>query len=229
MHRVNIQLLCQYTGHYWQDLQFEVLSQGLKCKLSTSWKKSSPTKKRRIMTSTQSIFQNCACGYPLGNWLAICGMLHQFVCPESCSLGQHHGHRTANPLCTETYVFIVMKLVDRVWLYTVSIVLGTATCCYYQISNLRKNLLFGSYFCSFTSQPSIFALLFLRNLVYLLLIIPHPQYDEVASTPDCAVSPLCDCWQEQYCLTGWPKLMEIFYIFTSWYIMCANHLVVFDS
>ena len=125
-----------------------------------------------------------------------------------------------------------MKLVDRVWLYTVSIVLGTATCCYYQISNLRKNLLFGSYFCSFTSQPSIFALLFLRNLVYLLLIIPHPQYDEVASTPDCAVSPLCDCWQEQYCLTGWPKLMEIFYIMilvgiVQLYIIIKIHLFVY--
>ena len=77
---------------------WSVLSQGLKFKLSMSWKKSSPTKNRRIMTSTQSIFQNCACSYPLGNLLAICGMLHQFMCPESCSLGQHHGHRTANPL-----------------------------------------------------------------------------------------------------------------------------------
>lgn len=68
-----------------------VLKSRAKFKPSISWAKPAPTKMRGTVISTRSIFRNGTCGWALGNLLAICGMLHHIVYPESHRLERHSG------------------------------------------------------------------------------------------------------------------------------------------
>lgn len=71
-HRVNI-----YGS---KEQSFEVSRAQLK--LSMCWEKAAPTENREIMTSTESISPNGACGHTLGNSPAICGIVASLGLPR---------------------------------------------------------------------------------------------------------------------------------------------------